>query len=121
MTHKNHLVIIVSLMTALFATSTLAQEGSPVVVIAPGEPIILGVSLGLSGGTAGSALGVDALRGITLALEDAPALQFGEQSFPLQFDPQDSACSAEGAAANAEYFTEDPRVVGILGPHCSDA
>ena len=62
MSHKKHLIIIVSLMTALFASPSLAQEASPVVIIAPGEPIILGVSVGLSG-EGNAVLGIDALPG----------------------------------------------------------
>ena len=109
------------LVATLGAAPALAQEDSATVAIAAGEPILIGVSLGADSYGVGTALGVDALRGITLAQEDAPALQFGEQSFALVFDQQDSACSAEAAAANAEYFTADARVVAILGPHCSDA
>ena len=116
-----HRLLLIFIFIVLSSTAVLSQEDPAVVVIAPGEAIQIGVSLGLSGDTASSALGVDAWRGVQLAHEDAPSLQFGGQSFALQFDLQESACSAAGAAANAEYFTADRRFVAILGPHCSDA
>lgn len=121
MIQRFHLLFIIVLIATLSITPVLSQEDPSVVVIVPGEPIHIGVSLGTRAGSAGSALGIDAWRGITLAQEDAPDIQFGEQSFPLIFDQQDSGCSAAGAAANAKYFTADPRFVAILGPHCSDA
>lgn len=121
MSRKRLCLFFLFLLAALAGAPALAQDDAATVTIAAGDPILIGVSLGASEYGVGTALGVDALRGISLAREDAPTLQFGEQSFELIFDLQDSACSAEAAAANAEYFTADARIVGILGPHCSDA
>ena len=114
-----HNLFLLLILFVLSITPVLSQESTSVVIIAPGEPIIIGVSLGLSGGTAGSALGVDAWRGISLAQEDAPALEFDEQIFPLLFDLQETDCSSEGGATTATYFSADARVVGILGPICT--
>ena len=68
------------------------------------------MSVGLSGEDTAT-LGIDALRGIQVAQEEQPDLQFGETVFPLQLDTQDTACGTEGAAT-AEYFTADARVAG---------
>ena len=78
------------------------------------------MSVGLSGEDTAT-LGIDALRGIQVAQEEQPDLQFGETVFPLQLDTQDTACGTEGGAATAEYFTADARVVGVLGPVCTAA
>ena len=77
------------------------------------------MSVGLSGEDTAT-LGIDALRGIQVAQEEQPDLQFGETVFPLQLDTQDTACGTEGAAT-AEYFTADARVAGVLGPVCTAA
>ena len=78
------------------------------------------MSVGLSGEDTAT-LGNDALRGIQVAQEEQPDLQFGETVFSLQLDTQDTACGTEGGAATAEYFTADARVVGVLGPVCTAA
>ncbi len=77
------------------------------------------MSVGLSGEDTAT-LSIDALRGIQVAQEKQPDLQFGETVFSLQLDTQDTACGTEGAAT-AEYFTADARVVGVLGPVCTAA
>ena len=120
MPHKNLSLIFFLLLITLCVAPTLAQETSSVVIIAPGEPILLGVSVGLSGEDTAT-LGIDALRGIQVAREEQPDLQFGETVFSLQLDTQDTACGTEGGAATAEYFTADARVVGVLGPVCTAA
>ena len=118
MPHKNLSLIFFLLLITLCAAATLAQESSSVVVIAPGEPILIGVSVGL-GEDGNVTLGNDALRGIQIAQEELPDLQFDDTTFPLELDVQDTACSTEGGAATAEYFSADDRVVGILGPVCT--
>ncbi len=120
MPHKNLSLIFFLLLITLCVAPTLAQETSSVVIIAPGEPILLGVSVGLSGEDTAT-LGIDALRGIQVAQEEQPDLQFDDTTFPLEMDTQDTACSTEGGAATAEYFTADARVVGVLGPVCTAA
>ena len=118
MPHKNLSLIFFLLLITLCVAPTLAQESSSVVVIAPGEPILIGVSVGL-GEDGNVTLGNDALRGIQIAQEELPDLQFDDTTFPLELDVQDTACSTEGGAATAEYFSADDRVVGILGPVCT--
>ena len=78
------------------------------------------MSVGLSGEDTAT-LGIAALRGIQVAQEEQPDLQFGETVFSLQLDTQDTACGTEGGAATAEYFTADARVAGVLGPVCTAA
>ena len=73
------------------------------------------MSVGLSGEDTAT-LGIDALRGIQVAREEQPDLQFSETVFPLQLDTQDTACGTEGGAATAEYFTADARVAGAARP-----
>ena len=118
MPHQKRLLILLALIIALCAVPALAQEEYSTVIIPPGEPILLGVALGL-GPEGNIVLGTDALRGIQLAWEDQPDLQWGAASFALALAVQSTNCSSEGSAAVAENFVADSRIVGVLGPVCT--
>ena len=108
------LVLCVALL--LSAAVANAQE----VVVAPGDPLVFGVSVGLSGeGIA--PLGEDVRRGAELALANNPTITIGAIQFEILLDVQDSQCNAEGGVATATRFASDPSIVAVIGPICSSA
>jgi len=90
----------------------------PEVVIAPDDPIRLGFGAALTGEGL-SAFGIDINRGVELALEDRPALAFGEAVFPVELDVQDDLCNPEGGQTVANRFVADNSIVAVIGPMCS--
>ena len=107
------LLLVVLLLSAAV---TNAQE----VIVAPGDPVVFGVSVGLSGeGIA--PIGVDIKRGIEIAQSEAPTITINGVEFAIELDVQDSQCNAEGGVAVATRFASDPSVVGVIGPMCSSA
>lgn len=91
-----------------------AQE----VIVAPGDPLVIGVSVGLSGeGIA--PLGTDILRGVAIANTNQPTVTIDDVAWEITLDPQDSQCNAEGGVAVATRFTSDPQIVAVIGPMCS--
>lgn len=105
-----------SFMLWLSVTEARAQE----IIIAPGDPLVIGVSVGLSGeGIA--ALGADILRGIEIAQTNQATVTIDDVVWEITLDPQDSQCNAEGGVAVATRFTSDPQVVAVIGPMCSSA
>jgi len=88
------------------------------ILIAPGEPLVIGVSVGLSGeGIA--PLGSDILRGIEIAQTNQPSVTIDDVVWEITLDPQDSQCNAEGGVAVATRFTSDPQIIAVIGPMCS--
>ncbi|MCY3836082.1 MAG: branched-chain amino acid ABC transporter substrate-binding protein [Anaerolineaceae bacterium] len=115
-----HLLFIFVLIATLSATPVFSQDDASVVVIAPGEPILIGVYAEY--GTEDRRLhGIDVLRGIRLALDDWPAATVDSSAFPFALDVQTALCTAEDGAAVAEYFTSETQAVGVIGPTCSSA
>ena len=111
-----NLIVLLLVALLLSAAVTNAQE----VVVAPGDPVVFGVSVGLSGeGIA--PLGIDIKRGVELALADNPTITIGDVQFEILLDVQDSQCNAEGGVATATRFASDPSIVGVIGPMCSSA
>ncbi len=88
-------LFVFALALLSFVSLAHAQE----VIIAPGDPVVIGVSVGLSGeGIA--ALGTDILRGIEIAHAERPTLTIGAAELTIQLDIQDSQCNAEGGVAS---------------------
>ena len=110
--------IVVLLFVALLLSAAVANAQQ--VVVAPDDPVVFGVSVGLSGeGIA--PLGEDIKRGVELALADNPTITIGDVQFEILLDVQDSQCNAEGGVATATRFASDPSIVGVIGPMCSSA
>ncbi|HQU35228.1 MAG: branched-chain amino acid ABC transporter substrate-binding protein [Anaerolineae bacterium] len=82
--------------------------------IAPGDPIHFAYIQSVSGATA--SLGVTNINGAQLAIDDKGGQLLGH---PIQFDGEDSLCSAEGGQAAGTKIASDPTVVAILGTTCS--
>jgi branched-chain amino acid transport system substrate-binding protein len=86
------------------------------VTIAPDQPVKIGVSQALSGGT--SSLGIDQVRSIELAVADRSGELLGH---PVQLQIEDDQCSGEGGVTAGLKIVADPQIVAILGTSCSGA
>lgn len=83
------------------------------VVVPPGQPLAIGVSIALSGDSSGDAERIE--RGVRLAVE-----QVGEvKGHPIEVIVKDDGCSAEQSVAVAKAFSAMPNVAGVIGPMCS--
>ncbi len=110
--------IIGLLLVALLLSAAVANAQE--MVVSPGDPVVFGVSVGLSGeGIA--PIGVDIKRGVELALADNPTITIGDVEFEILLDVQDSQCNAEGGVAIATRFASDSSIGGVIGPMCSSA
>jgi len=85
------------------------------VTVEQGQPITIAAILTLSG--PGSPYGVDALRGMELAMQDKGTL-LGR---PIKLEQQDDKCSTQGGQAAAETLAGMPQVIGVVGVSCSSA
>lgn len=85
------------------------------VEIAPDETIRIGTLLTLT--TADSPYGIDALRGVEIAVaQKGPIL-----GHDIEIIKEDDLCSEEGGRAGATRLAADPKVVGVVGTSCSSA
>ena len=110
--------VIALLLVALLLSAAVANAQE--MVVAPGDPVVFGVSVGLSGeGIA--PLGEDIKRGIEIAQSETPTITINGVEFAIELDVQDSQCNAEGGVAVATRFASDPSIVGVIGPMCSSA
>ncbi|GAB4573635.1 MAG: hypothetical protein Kow0077_16620 [Anaerolineae bacterium] len=96
------------------------MEGGPKVVVAPGEPVVLGFAAGLSGEGI-EPLGVDEQRGAELALMEKPTVVIDGVEFEVVLDPQDALCSGEGGQTVANRFASDERIAAVVGHMCSSS
>lgn len=109
------LALIASLL--LVGCGTKFECGDPLkcVTVGSGEPITIAVALTLSGPDA--PYGIDALRGVELAIADRGKVL----SHPIELIQEDDLCSAEGGQAAAEHLAQNPNVLGVIGATCSSA
>ncbi len=82
--------------------------------IAPGAPVHIAYMFVTSGDNA--SLGTDTRYGGELAVDDAGGKVLGH---PIQFDGQDSGCTAEGGQNAATKVAADKTVVAVIGTNCS--
>jgi branched-chain amino acid transport system substrate-binding protein len=114
------LTFLVALTVIVMLGSTVATAQDEEVVYEPGDEVVVGVSLGLSGeGIA--PLGIDIQRGVEIANADRPTVTVDDEEWDVVLDSQDSLCSAEGGQTVANRFTADDTIVGVVGPMCSSA
>lgn len=111
------LALLLVFVLAAVVSGVFAQDDE--IVVEPGDDIILGLAVSLSGDTA--PFGIDIQRGVELAQEDRPTVTVGDVEFAVVIDAQDSACSAETGQAVANRFAADPTIVGVIGHMCSSA
>lgn len=105
----------------LAAIWTLVQAAAPkdplgVVTIKKGQPIHIAYWLVVAGPDA--PLGIDARRGIEIAIDDKGGKLLGH---PIKLSGQDDGCSAEGGQAAATKLASDPTIIAAIGSSCSSA
>ena len=85
------------------------------VEVAPDDPILLASSLVISGPNI--SLGEDSQRGVELAMD------FREEvlGHPLELQPEDDGCNAEGGQTSATKIVSNPQIVAMIGTSCSGA
>jgi branched-chain amino acid transport system substrate-binding protein len=85
-----------------------------VIAIGPNDPIHVTYMLVTSG--ADGSLGIDARRGMEIAIDDNGGKLLGHD---VKFDGEDSLCNAEGGQAAAAKLGADTTIVAVLGSSCS--
>ena len=104
-----------SVFGALAMQPALAQEGKTV-KIPKGQPVVVGTLHVLSG--ADTALGLDVLRGIKVAVDD---LGGKLNCHPVKLLEEDDGCNAEGGQNAATKIAANQQAVVALGSACSSA
>lgn len=85
------------------------------VTIAPGDPIILASALVISGPN--TELGLDSQYGVQLAIDFRGEVL----GHPVQLQPEDDGCSAEGGQTSAQKIVSNRQIVAMIGTSCSGA
>ncbi|KAF0107439.1 MAG: branched-chain amino acid transport system substrate-binding protein [Anaerolineaceae bacterium] len=97
------------------ATSTYTcTDAIGCVTIAPGDPIHIVYALVVAGPN--ESLGIDSRNGIEIAISDTGGTILDH---PVQFDGEDTGCSAEGGQAAGTKLAADPTIVAVIGTNCS--
>lgn len=86
-----------------------------VIEIPEGDPIHLAFWGVLSGPD--SSLGVDAQRGVEIAIDDRGGELLGHA---IELSSEDGLCTPEGGATAAQKLAADTTIVGLIGSVCSD-
>ena len=85
------------------------------VAVASGEPLKIGALLTLT--TADAPYGIDALRGVEIAITHKGRIA----GHDIALVKEDDLCSEEGGAAGANRLAADPGIAGVIGTTCSSA
>jgi branched-chain amino acid transport system substrate-binding protein len=85
------------------------------VEVAPGDPIVLASALVISGPN--TDLGLDSQHGVELAID----FRGDVLGHPVELQPEDDGCNAEGGQTSAQKIVSNPQVVAIVGTSCSGA
>jgi branched-chain amino acid transport system substrate-binding protein len=85
------------------------------VTIAPFEPILLASALVISGPN--TELGLDSQYGVQLAID----FRGDVLGHPVQLQPEDDGCSAEGGQTSAQKIVSNRQIVAMIGTSCSGA
>jgi branched-chain amino acid transport system substrate-binding protein len=109
------LALTASLLLSSCGQKFDCSDARTCVTVGSGEPVVIAVELTLSGPDA--PYGIDALRGVELAIADRGKLL----SHPIELVQEDDLCSAEGGQAAAERLAQNPKVLGVIGATCSSA
>jgi branched-chain amino acid transport system substrate-binding protein len=83
--------------------------------VAPDEGIKIAVELTLSGPD--SPYGIDALRGVEIAITDKGSLL----GHDIELVKGDDLCNEKGGAEAATLLAADPQIAGVIGTTCSSA
>ena len=85
------------------------------IAVGPGEAIRIGTLLTLT--TPDSPYGIDALRGVEIAVSDKGSIH----GHAIQLAQEDDLCSEDGGRTGATRLAADPKIVGVIGTTCSSA
>jgi branched-chain amino acid transport system substrate-binding protein len=111
------LCVMLALTAALLCTAACSKRDVineyGTIEIAPGRPIIIGVSVALTGDDSGDGRAIE--QGVRLAVDEVNRTT----GRPIEVMVLDDGCSAEGSIAAARRFTAAAGVVGVIGPMCS--
>lgn len=97
------------------AASYTCSDRLGCIAVAANAAIKIGAELTLT--TADSPYGIDALRGVEIAISDKATL-LGRQ---IELVKADDLCSEQGGSDSATQLAANPQIVGIIGPTCSGA
>jgi branched-chain amino acid transport system substrate-binding protein len=97
------------------ATSFSCTDRLGCIAVAPGEPLKIGALLTLT--TPDSPYGIDALRGVEIAITHKGRVA----GHDISLIKEDDLCSEEGGTAGAKRLAADPGVAGVIGTTCSSA
>ncbi len=81
--------------------------------VAPNESVKIGTLLTMT--TPDAPYGIDALRGVEIAISDKAKLV----GHGIELVQADDLCSEQGGAAGANQLAADPKIVGVIGATCS--
>ncbi|MGC8856073.1 MAG: branched-chain amino acid ABC transporter substrate-binding protein [Anaerolineae bacterium] len=109
------LLTIILLTSACIRRPYTCDDPSSCVTIGNKESIKIGVLLTLSGPNA--SYGIDALRGVELAIADKGQV-FGHN---IELVQQDDLCSKQGGIDGANALAADPKIVAVIGATCSSS
>lgn len=110
-----------ALLTGIFLLSACVHQPfqctdpSGCIMVGNKESIKIGVLLTLNGPQ--SAAGIDALRGIQIAMSDKGQV-FGHS---IELVQQDDQCSQSGGQAGAQALAKDKQIAGVIGASCSSS
>ncbi len=107
--------LIVSFLLAACGKNYSCADPLGCVVVESGQPLTIAVALTLSGPDA--PYGMDALRGVEIAIQDRGAL-LGRS---IKLEQQDDHCSSAGGEAAAQALSGMKQVIGVIGTTCSSA
>lgn len=107
--------LIMSLTLAACGGGATCNDPLGCVTVPSGQPLTIVAMLTLSGSNA--PLGIDALRGVELAIADRGQVA----NHDVKLMQEDELCSAEGGKAAAERVIENTDLVGVIGATCSSA
>lgn len=108
-------LIAVLALTACGGESLECTDPLGCVEVGPNEPILLASSLVISGPN--TELGLDSQYGVEIALDFRGEVL----GHPLELQPEDDGCNAEGGQTSAQKIVSNPQVVAMIGTSCSGA
>ena len=111
---------VIAVFLLLFAVGVQADSHCSdeigCVVLAPDDPVTIGVMSALSGPVA--FLGEDSVGGVEIALNRRDRTALGRE---IELITEDSTCSAEGGQTAAQKIASDELILGVVGTSCSGA
>lgn len=110
------LLVLAAVLVACGGGEALTCEDAiGCVEVAPDDPIRIASALVITGPNA--QLGTDSQRGVEIAIQDRGEIE----GHPIELQPEDDGCSAEGGQTAAQKIVSDPTIVGLIGTSCSGA